>query len=486
MRITFFGNQDNNAFKLAISLRRIGQDVSLYFFPGGEGIRSYPELRDPTLSEGYPEWIYPLALDVERTAIMQEICQNSDAIIVSGFLSCIYACEFPAEAPPIFVYSTGVANLGVFDNNPERARKKIITLSRADAIFMGSPYTSLSLQVLGLQSKARIFGEPEDVQENHKVSETEEFKRISSVLMRYNRVFLWLSRTVLDPAASGYKGPEIYLEALKIFFEKNPSANVHCVHGAHGADHEVFQAMVRDAGLSDRFTFVPHLAQHDLLYYLAQPNVVLFDNLYKCISSSGIAREAWSVGCVVVRNQDQIGAAVAYGSEPPVRVANSVETAAACMDEFYVMNDADFAAERVKVSSWALQYLDYSVCAQRFLLILMERFAFNRQVQQDRDLMAAGGRRMNEALLTSLRPGAQAEGDAVQRFLHYGDVFARTRALEERNRELRETQGQLRQRIQELAERQGELRAELQKRSQRIRDLQARIDDLKAHSSKSE
>ena len=176
---------------------------------------------------------------------------------------------------------------------------------KVNMIFTGFKPTINTIYSLNLDKKLKMWGFPEDVTQNPNRMDTFLFEKLNTEYGSYHRVFLWLSRiNYFDKRSSAYKAPEKFLEAFGTIAQEYNS-RIKLIIGEHGADINSFKKRVTEKGLNAFIDFIPHQPYQKLLSYLSLPNAVIFDELDKEKGElSGIAREALSVGAVVVKAID--------------------------------------------------------------------------------------------------------------------------------------------------------------------------------------
>ena len=228
MRIALVGNQDNNAYRLALWVRAAGHDAHLYMMQREPGPRGYPEAIDAeVLDENghYPDWIHPYddtgpfsLWHSSKTA--EQIAREFDAIVTSGGRGLMAVNQLPvrraihlslgedAGVSPLKAYRWGVGL---------RERLACVRMRqgmyRARQIIAAFRPTIRTIYRLRLEDRLLLWGYPEDIERNRARVDTVLLEKLTEQYASYDRVFLWLSRlNFLEPEIPDYKGPERLLE----------------------------------------------------------------------------------------------------------------------------------------------------------------------------------------------------------------------------------------------------------------------------------
>ena len=390
MKVAFIGNQDNNGYRLCKWLNAMGRKGQLFMLPliPRDDSRSLPELVDPGIkgaTGGYPSWIHnhcPRAKYwyLKSPSFSKHVENEFDVVITSGLSGLLAANLF--QNVPIIHMSLGseVTEIPLLLFKLKVGfQKRLISLfsrralKRANLILTGFKPTMKTIHALNLEKKLRVWGFPEDVSQNSNRMDASLFEKLNTDYGKYQRVFLWLSRiNYLNKSSSAYKGPEKFLKAFeKIAGQYN--GRVKLIIGEHGADIDPYKRIIADKGLDVFVDFIPHLPYQKLLSYLSLPNAVIFDELDKEKGElSGIAREALSVGAVVVKTIDSDLIELCFGSACPVVNAFDVPSCYAAMK--YMMDCDNEQFKQLKQSSlkWASQYLHYEHNASKLIEYLRE------------------------------------------------------------------------------------------------------------------
>jgi glycosyltransferase involved in cell wall biosynthesis len=203
-----------------------------------------------------------------------------------------------------------------------------------------------------------FYGLPEDVTTNRHLVDRALLDELTTRYQRFERIFLWLSRVDFrDRSSPMYKGTDKFIRAAAQVVADG--ANVRVVIGAHGHDSEAARKLVGDLGIGDHVDWVSHLPFRELITYLSIPNAVVFDELtHLNVVSSGLSREALSVGAVVVRSHSAILTNAGYGSSDcPVRHAVTQADAYENMKLVLSWTSEQLENEKTRSIHWAERYL---------------------------------------------------------------------------------------------------------------------------------
>ncbi len=253
-------------------------------------------------------------------------------------------------------------------------------LANCDIVVADFRVVVRSLKQLGLVSKLRVWGAPEDVEGNQLRVDREMLADLTAKYQSYDRVLLWLSRlNMVDRNNPHYKGVEMFLDAFARLVQGG--ANVRAVIGEHGQDVSEFRRKVELLGLSERIDFVSHLPLWQLLTYMSMDRAIVVDTLSPAVDTfGGLTREALSIGSVMVRNVDQDLISLCYGAPAPLHLADSADTCFAQLQHLTQLSLDDFQRLRSEVLAWARTRLDYRVGLGGLLRLLGElRYVKNCQ-----------------------------------------------------------------------------------------------------------
>lgn len=372
VQVAFIGNQGNNAYRMCKWGRSMGMNAHLYHCPEKYNkVRSAPELIDQELAAGYPDWITVLDGDGRRDvfahypSIVDHIHRRYDAIITTGAWGVRELHHF--DGPPLFHLSLG-GDIGdipwrdwkSFDNKARQKRHRLYqeSIRRYQAIFTANRETVAKLEGIGLKGQAKLWAGPEDIVHNR--SRTNK-ALLSELVEKYNgvdRVFIWLSRIILDPDYYGNKAADVFVKAFARFISKKPDYSIRVIMGDHGPNSEEIKELVEQLGVGHLIDWVEHQPYTHLLAFLSLPQAVVFDELSPQTNwISGLARDTLSVGGVMVRSLDHEYTDFLYGPGCPVLHADSVDQ---CAKRMFQLADVDFFEQRKKaVRRWANEYLHY-------------------------------------------------------------------------------------------------------------------------------
>jgi hypothetical protein len=385
MNIAFIGNQDNNAYRLCRWIREKGISAHLYMMRK-QHVRSLPEKIHRELKDsGYPNWIHTYDntrqfwfLRYDKN--VAQIENNHDIVVTSGSNGLLAARKI--RHTPIIHLSLG-SEVTEFPfllfrrGATWRERLSSILfregLSKADRIITGFRPTIKALMRTKYHHRVRMWGFPEDVVSNSSLVDKRLLKTLNARYCNYDKVFMWLSRiNYLDTSSSSYKGPEKFIAALKKIVLMN-QYNVRAIIGTHGNDVKEFKTLIADEGLEDYVDYVPHLPYWKLLTYLSINNALIFDGIDKEKGSlSGIAREALSVGAVMVKAIDSDLIQTCFGGNCPVIDAHDVQTCYDAMVKVLNCDNKEFQRLQQEYVKWANEYLHYEEKIPKFLEILRE------------------------------------------------------------------------------------------------------------------
>jgi len=386
MRIAFVGNQDNNAYRICLWVREQGLDAHLYLFNQEREIRSRPEQIDTALADGYPQWIRTYddtgrASFLRASAAARRIEAEHDVVVTSGVTGLLAARQF-RRRPVVHIAlgsELGTYPLGLFRWGTSLAWRGAAWLLRrglrhARKIITIGIYPEMrALRRLRLADKAVIWGNPEDPARNRARVDPDLRAELNERYGDCRRVFLWLNRlNFLQPQAARYKAPERFLSGFERLVRAGD--NVRAVVGTHGDDVDAFRQLVRDRGLAEHVDYVPHLPYWKLLTYLSIDNavVVAVPDVQRFPILGGVAREAFSVGAVVVAAQDEMLARLIFGQPYPALRADDEASCHEALAAATAMSDEEFAAQQRRSRAWADRALHYEPHITRLLHVLRE------------------------------------------------------------------------------------------------------------------
>jgi hypothetical protein len=87
---------------------------------------------------------------------------------------------------------------------------------------------------------------------------------------------------------------------------------------------------------------------------------------------SGAAREAVSLGCVLVKSLDRPFNRLCYGAACPIDAASDAASCYAALSRLIALDDAAFRARQACIRDWAAAHLDYSHQIPKLWNILAE------------------------------------------------------------------------------------------------------------------
>lgn len=390
MKVCFWGNQGNSSYRLCKWLREKGLDAHLYMMKNANK-RSYPELVDTDLSEGYPDWIHVYdnqnILDSVfiHKKLIRDIESKFDIVVLSGLHAALGGHSFNM---PMVMISSGPTNIGVvhMDQYYKRydmlakfrwvivrffCRKTVKKCQRVSVHFDPEIY---SLQKLGAISKQFVFAFPEDVSGNRERVDQALLKQLNEQYGEYDKVFLWLSRVNYRVHGTpDYKGVDNFMASVKRLLDQD-GENIKIIVGEHGYDWQELQSWVRENGLEKYFDYVPHLPYWKLLTYLSIQNSVVFDEIIDNFfsTSSGMLREALSVGAVVCKSFSETLTSLAYGPGCPVLKANDEQKLYEQMKLILSWDEARFREQQNASEQWALKYLHWENSINKLVAVLEE------------------------------------------------------------------------------------------------------------------
>ena len=183
MRVAMIGNMGNNLYRMAKWLREAGIDAHLYLLRQERGPRCLPEEVDPHVApdaDGYPPWIHEYD-DRGRTwflrssRVARRIEAESDVLVTMGsrgLLSVMHFRRIPivhwvsgceVSEYPLWLFARGTPLAWrVVSFQMRRALRRVRVV-----VSLFRPEVE-ALRRLGLEHKARLWGIPEDVEENRR------------------------------------------------------------------------------------------------------------------------------------------------------------------------------------------------------------------------------------------------------------------------------------------------------------------------------
>jgi len=355
--------------------------------------RSAPELVDPDIkdpSSEYPGWIHPhepgkrLWYITDRVFASQ-VENNFDVAITSG-VSGLLAANLFGRIPVVHMsLGSEVTELPLFRYQKWDLYKCLLSylarraLTRVDRILSGFSPTIQTIHVLGIEKKLKLWGFPEDVVCNRLRVDTAYYDKLMATYSRYHRVFMWLSRVnYLDKTSSAYKGAENLLDAFENIAREHGDQFIMII-GEHGVDINSFKKMVAERELNRWVHFIPHLSYQKLLSYLSLPNAVVFDELDSRKGElSGVAREALSVGTIVVKALDNDLIELCFGPDCPVVNAYDAPSCQRAMKDLLENNEEYFKKLKKANQSWAAKYLHYEHNVSKLISLIQEIVFCNR------------------------------------------------------------------------------------------------------------
>ena len=377
LSICVFGNQDNNGYRLTKWLRARGHDAHLFVMTHWESARSDPAAIDTALAiESNQSWMHEFDNSVAKLIFghapeIGEIEQTFDVVLVAGSMAMTFAHRI--RRIPVVCLSLGPGNLGVIRMWDHYGLKYRLfwTLMRfymrksvrvCHKILTHSDPEIYSLNELNQLGKELFYGLPEDVRSNRQRVDAVLLEELTRRYQEFQRVFLWLSRVDFrDQSSPMYKGTDKFLRAAARVIGEGQRARV--IIGNHGRDADAARKLVSELGIEEHVDWVPHLPFRDLLAYLSIPNAVVFDELTELnVVSSGMSREALSVGAVVVRSSRPVLIRAGYGrGDVPIHHALTEDDVYAKMKLALGWNEQEFKEEKARAVDWAERYLDADV-----------------------------------------------------------------------------------------------------------------------------
>ena len=259
-----------------------------------------------------------------------------------------------------------------------RIRTVNCILSPQDEVFWAA-------RLLGVQDKMTRYAFPVDVDAISAGVDRELLAELESRYRQYDSVFFCPSRKNLDPTVVDYKASEKFLEAFHRFVARNGTANVRLVIGMHGHHVSEYGQILDQLGLRRYCDFVGQLSLPQLHAYMCLRNVVLFDQYgTRPKGIGGIAREAVSLGCMVVTSvaSDSPEFLEAFGPECPVLDAFETHQIAQAIEEVLGYSPEKREAVRKRSQRWAYRYLHWESRIDQLIDILQEASQEGRSVSR--------------------------------------------------------------------------------------------------------
>lgn len=386
LKVAFVGNQGNNSYRVCKWGRHMGVDAHLFHCPTKYNtVRSLPELIDPELKQGYPDWINvldkpPYGFDAfsKHPDLVEHLNSNFDAIITSGEWGVRELHHF--NGPALYHFSLG-GDIGhipwqdwrSFDSKTKQYRQRMYqaSLHRYNAIYTTIRSTIEKLGTINLADRAYPWAHPEDVSANRKRANKELLVKLNARYGDKKRVFLWLSRLMMDPTHYGSKKVDIFIKAAANFIKQNPDYPVSIIMGYHGPDREAAHQLVENLGISDMVDWIDHQPYTYLLSFLSMPNAVVFDDFSRTDEQlSGMGRDATSVGAVVVKRVDLKWTGYLFAPGCPLLPAR---TQSECLKHMNDLKDDTYFKEKQEyIQEWGLKYLDYPYNVKKFYRRILE------------------------------------------------------------------------------------------------------------------
>lgn len=388
VKVCFWGNQGNNAYRLCKWVREKGLDACLYKMSSdSESMRSQPEVVDRDLGKSYPSWIHNYDNRHFRMVYVPKkvkdfIQKEFDILIACGNSGSASAHNFNIPILSYILGGEGVWGRFLFDPKinrtlTRRLKKSLMTfyykktIRKSEKLISGYDPVTLSLHSIGQSHKQSFYGFPEDVLGNKERVDSELIYELNNQYNVYDKVFLWLSRVnFLDKNNSEYKGTEKFLFAVDRLIKKN-KPNIKVLVGEHGSDVQNFKQMVKEKGLETFFEYIPHLPYWKLLTYLSIENAIVFDELshYKS-STSGMFREALSVSAVLIKSHNETLTTIGYGPNCPVLDATSTEETYKMMLKVLSWDKTKMCQKKEEIDKWATKYLHWETHIDKFINML--------------------------------------------------------------------------------------------------------------------
>lgn len=404
LRICLFGNQANMNYRLGTYLRQSGLVCELYRVQTFEKhARNDPAQVDAGFSPDRDTWFHALP-EEPGGAFFRDIERSFDVVFISGISALRFGRFFDPAAITIICHTTGPMNVPSVADTQAGKATALPTLQSASLILTAHPETFRKVGALGLADKVRFQLPLLDVDSVHRQMNHALYKSLRARFERYEKIFGWLSRNITDPADDCYKGTELFLEAGTAFVERHPDASVRFVFGNHGPQAQEAAAQLSASPLAAQTDTAPHLDYPDLLAYMAQPNFVLFDNLAQGTISSGIFRDAMSLGTILVRKMVDDDVRLAYGSPSPVIGAHDGATTLAAMHDLLHMSAGEMGQRQQTIRAWGRDVLHWEARIGGFIDMLREPVLRRRlappataapATQPDRDIANPAGERHN-------------------------------------------------------------------------------------------
>lgn len=374
MKVLFFGNQDNNAFKVARWMRDLEVDTTLYLISRFSTKRSLPELVAPEFLNNYPDWIHQYDPPVgnwwyDDREFFAKLEDEHDIIVTSGTSGAFAANAFIKK--PVFHWSLGnevtLTPLSLFSPSEDRRRgreRSIYTylgLKNASQIMTDFRPNMDTLSQLGLLKNVYFNVFPEDIDRNFAERDESFIDELETVFKDKKIVYIWVSRLNSDKKDFGsYKAAEIYAESLIEFINRSESKDVGFLVLDHGYQATEFKKMLEVHGVLDRIHILPSQPHSKLLSILSLKKGVLFD----CMDGvkgeiGGATREALSLGMPCFRTYDTNLIEMGYGEIPPLTNISNKKDCVNKMVELSQASEESLAALRMQVKEWSLRRLHY-------------------------------------------------------------------------------------------------------------------------------
>jgi glycosyltransferase involved in cell wall biosynthesis len=364
-------------------MRAKGIDAHLYMLKGTSPLRSLPELIDKELASAYPDWIHICDRFLYVPGKLREKIQNDyDILVASGEAGIGSAYNFKL---PVICYILGSEGIwgrffrttkpsGSLSRSIKRSVRTYLckkAIKKCEKIITGYDPIILSVHSIGQSPKQLFYGFPEDVIGNRQRVDKSLLKRLDDRYHKYDKVFLWLSRVnFTDRRNPAYKGTEKFLAAVEKLIN-NDHPNIKIIVGEHGLDWQLLKRQIEEKRLSSYFDYVPHLPYCELLTYLSIDNAIVFDELVdRCGELSGIAREAFCVGAVMVKSLNETLTSLSYGPDCPILDASTVGETYKRMRQVLSWNEAQVKQKKAEINKWAMAHLHWEKQIDRFINIL--------------------------------------------------------------------------------------------------------------------
>jgi hypothetical protein len=304
-KIAFIGNQDNIAYRMCKWLRNAKYNVELFRF-SKDNMRSNPILLD---NNSDTQWVHIINNEnklwyFKKTKPYYAIESSFDIVVLTG-LNGLLSGNLLGRIPQIYFPLGSEYTQGPFMHTKPSSSlsEKIMSfflqkrIKSAKKVLIGTnPYLE-SAKKLGIQKICAVSSFPEDVEANRNCVNKSLLSKLNKTYEKYDAVFLWLSRTILDKTDVAYKGIDIFLEeSFKILEESR--YNIKVLIGDHGKDIKTIKKIIDESPFRQNFVFIPHLSFIELQTYLTINNAIVFDHLaYDGIS--GMTREALSHSAIL-------------------------------------------------------------------------------------------------------------------------------------------------------------------------------------------